>query len=194
MSFWDSQGTVEPLVVLDSGPKLWKRSTLRGCVQLHVVYFALVIVPVMPPYSLWNLRNCTSELKICESLVMFKSLIRFHCFSMMHLHNTLIFLLRPGCSQVLLFCINYGCCYLNLDRTIKFEYKRNAKMMCAVTIQMKPLIHRLRFYRKKFIIFCEFVSLASIRSGAMSQEFCSVRSILCWSHYFLYLYRHKLIL
>ena len=30
-------------------------------------------------------------------------------------------------------------------------------MMCAVTIQMKPLIHRLRFYRKKFIIFCEFV-------------------------------------
>ena len=99
LSFWDSQGTVEPLVVLDLGPKLWKRSTLRGCVQLHVVYFALVIVPVMRPYSLWNLRNCTSELKICECLVMIKSLIRFHCFSIMHLHNTLIFLLRPGCSQ-----------------------------------------------------------------------------------------------
>ena len=108
LSFWDSQGTVEPLVVLDSGPKLWKRSTLRGCVRLHVVYFVLVIVPVMPPYSLWNLRNCTSELKICESLVMFKSLIRFHCFSMMHLHNTLIFLLRPGCSQGFGFLCNLG--------------------------------------------------------------------------------------
>lgn len=108
LSFWDSQGTVEPLVVLDSGPKLWQRSTLRGCVQLHVVYFALVIVPVMPPYSLWNLRNCTCELKICESLVMFKSLIRFHCFSMMHLHNTLIFLLRPGCSQGFGFLCKLG--------------------------------------------------------------------------------------
>ena len=99
LSFWDIQGTVEPLVVLDSGPKLWKRSTLRGCVRLHVVYFALVIVPVMRPYSLWNLRNCTSELKICECLVMIKSMITFHCFSIIHLHNALILLLRPECSQ-----------------------------------------------------------------------------------------------
>ena len=108
LSFWDSQGTLEPLIVLDSGPKIWKRSTLRGCVRLHVVYFALLIVPVMRPYSLWNLRNCTCELKICECLVIIKSMIRFHCLSVRHLHNVVIFLLRPECSQGFAFLYKLG--------------------------------------------------------------------------------------
>ena len=45
-----------------------------------------------------------------------------------HSHDGVILLLSPEYFRALLFCANYGFCYLNLTRITKFNYERKNEM------------------------------------------------------------------